>query len=64
MDDLDTKAVDFVYDPAGKIQQVNDPTGTYTFAYNNFPAGFSLPHRHVGDGISGSEKVNDSEVVF
>ena len=38
MDDLDTKAVDFVYDPAGKIQQVNDPTGTYAFAYDNSPA--------------------------
>jgi YD repeat-containing protein len=27
--------VDYVYDLVGKIQQVNDPTGTYAFAYDN-----------------------------
>ena len=31
----DTTAVDYVYDLAGKIQQVSDPTGTYSFAYDN-----------------------------
>ena len=31
----DTTAVDYVYDLVGKIQQVNDPTGTYAFAYDN-----------------------------
>jgi YD repeat-containing protein len=27
--------VDYIYDLAGKIQQVGDPTGTYSFAYDN-----------------------------
>ena len=27
--------MDYVYDLAGKIQQVADPTGTYGFAYDN-----------------------------
>jgi RHS repeat-associated protein len=27
--------VDYVYDLVGKIQRVNDPTGTYAFAYDN-----------------------------
>jgi RHS repeat-associated protein len=31
----DSTAVDYVYDLIGKIQQVNDPTGTYAFAYDN-----------------------------
>jgi len=31
----DTTAVDYVYDLVGKITQVNDPTGTYAFAYDN-----------------------------
>jgi RHS repeat-associated protein len=31
----DTTTVDYVYDLVGKIQQVNDPTGTYAFAYDN-----------------------------
>ena len=31
----DSTSVDYVYDLAGKIQQVNDPTGTYSFAYDN-----------------------------
>ena len=31
----DTTAVDYTYDLGGKIQQVNDPTGTYAFAYDN-----------------------------
>jgi RHS repeat-associated protein len=31
----DSTAVDYVYDLVGKIQQVNDPTGTYAFAYDN-----------------------------
>jgi RHS repeat-associated protein len=31
----DTTAVDYTYDLVGKIQQVNDPTGTYAFAYDN-----------------------------
>jgi RHS repeat-associated protein len=31
----DSTEVDFVYDLVGKIQQVNDPTGTYAFAYDN-----------------------------
>ena len=31
----DATAVDYVYDLAGKIKQVSDPTGTYGFAYDN-----------------------------
>jgi RHS repeat-associated protein len=31
----DTTTVDYTYDLVGKIQQVNDPTGTYAFAYDN-----------------------------
>jgi RHS repeat-associated protein len=31
----DTTSVNYVYDLAGKIQQVNDPTGTYSFSYDN-----------------------------
>ena len=31
----DTTAVDYIYDLAGKIQQVSDPTGSYSFAYDN-----------------------------
>ena len=31
----DTTAVDYIYDLAGKIQQVSDPTGTYSFAYDD-----------------------------
>ncbi len=31
----DSTAVDYVYDLVGKITQVNDPTGTYAFAYDN-----------------------------
>jgi YD repeat-containing protein len=31
----DSTGVDYVYDLVGKIQQVNDPTGTYAFAYDN-----------------------------
>jgi RHS repeat-associated protein len=31
----DSTGVDYVYDLVGKIEQVNDPTGTYTFAYDN-----------------------------
>jgi RHS repeat-associated protein len=31
----DTTAVDYTYDLVGKILQVNDPTGTYAFAYDN-----------------------------
>ena len=31
----DSTEVDYVYDLVGKIQQVNDPTGTYAFAYDN-----------------------------
>jgi RHS repeat-associated protein len=31
----DTTTLDYVYDLVGKIQQVNDPTGTYSFAYDN-----------------------------
>jgi RHS repeat-associated protein len=31
----DSSSVDYVYDLVGKIQQVNDPTGTYAFAYDN-----------------------------
>jgi len=27
--------VDYTYDLIGKILQVNDPTGTYAFAYDN-----------------------------
>ncbi len=27
--------MDYTYDLVGKIQQVNDPTGTYAFAYDN-----------------------------
>jgi RHS repeat-associated protein len=27
--------VDYIYDLVGKIQQVNDPTGSYAFAYDN-----------------------------
>jgi hypothetical protein len=29
----DTTGVEYIYDLAGKVQQVNDPTGTYGFAY-------------------------------
>jgi RHS repeat-associated protein len=31
----DSTQVDYVYDLVGKILQVNDPTGTYAFAYDN-----------------------------
>src|SRR5262249_50622540 len=31
----DSAGVDYIYDLVGKIQQVNDPSGTYTFAYDN-----------------------------
>jgi len=31
----DSTEVDYAYDLVGKIQQVNDPTGTYAFAYDN-----------------------------
>src|SRR5579863_5879645 len=31
----DTTAVDYTYDLVAKILQVNDPTGTYAFAYDN-----------------------------
>ena len=31
----DSTEVNYVYDLVGKIQQVNDPTGTYAFAYDN-----------------------------
>src|SRR5581483_12228593 len=31
----DSTGVDYVYDLAGKIRQVTDPTGTYGFAYDN-----------------------------
>ena len=27
--------MDYIYDLVGKITQVNDPTGTYAFAYDN-----------------------------
>jgi YD repeat-containing protein len=30
----DSTGVDYVYDLVWKIQQVNDPTGTYAFAYD------------------------------
>jgi hypothetical protein len=35
--------VDYVYDLVGKIQQVNDPTGTYAFAYDNIPGRVARP---------------------
>ncbi|MBZ5689021.1 MAG: IPT/TIG domain-containing protein [Acidobacteriia bacterium] len=31
----DSTAVDYVYDLAGKIQQVSDPSGTYSYSYDN-----------------------------
>jgi YD repeat-containing protein len=31
----DTTGVDYIYDLAGKIKQVSDPSGTYGFAYDN-----------------------------
>lgn len=31
----DSTQVEYAYDLVGKIQQVNDPTGTYSFAYDN-----------------------------
>ena len=31
----DSTEADYVYDLVAKIQQVNDPTGTYAFAYDN-----------------------------
>ena len=31
----DSTGVDYIYDLVGKIQQVNDPTGSYGFAYDN-----------------------------
>ncbi|HXP71373.1 MAG TPA: RHS repeat domain-containing protein [Candidatus Dormibacteraeota bacterium] len=31
----DSTSVEYVYDLAGKLQQVSDPTGTYGFAYDN-----------------------------
>ena len=31
----DSTEVDYVYDLVGKVQSVNDPTGTYGFAYDN-----------------------------
>ncbi len=31
----DTTSVNYIYDLASKVQQVNDPTGTYGFSYDN-----------------------------
>jgi RHS repeat-associated protein len=31
----DTTSVNYIYDLASKVQQVNDPTGTYGFTYDN-----------------------------
>jgi YD repeat-containing protein len=31
----DQTALDYIYDLAGKVQQVSDPTGTYGFSYDN-----------------------------
>jgi RHS repeat-associated protein len=31
----DTTTVDYTYDLVGKVTQVNDPTGTYSFSYDN-----------------------------
>jgi len=31
----DTTSVAYIYDLVGKVMQVNDPTGTYAFAYDN-----------------------------
>ncbi|HUJ33109.1 MAG TPA: hypothetical protein VLY23_17645 [Candidatus Acidoferrum sp.] len=31
----DSTSVEYTYDLVGKVLQVNDPTGTYTFAYDN-----------------------------
>jgi RHS repeat-associated protein len=31
----DSSEADYVYDLVGKVQNVNDPTGTYAFAYDN-----------------------------
>jgi len=31
----DTTSVDYTYDLVGKVTQVNDPTGTYGFSYDN-----------------------------
>jgi YD repeat-containing protein len=31
----DTTSANYVYDLVGKIKQVTDPTGTYSFAYDN-----------------------------
>lgn len=31
----DSTSVEYAYDLAGKVQQVSDPTGTYSFAYDN-----------------------------
>ena len=30
--------MDYTYDLVGKVLQVNDPTGTYAFAYDNWGA--------------------------
>jgi hypothetical protein len=44
--------VDCVYDLVGKIQQVNDPTGTYAFAYDNIPAGYKYSPYPVRGAIN------------
>ena len=31
----DSTTVQYIYDPAGRMTQVQDPTGTYSFAYDN-----------------------------
>ncbi len=35
----DSTSVEYVYDLVGKVMQVNDPTGTYGFAYDNMGRG-------------------------
>ncbi|MBZ5641906.1 MAG: hypothetical protein LAO19_04035 [Acidobacteriia bacterium] len=43
----DSTEVDYVYDLVGKITQVNDPTGTYAFAYDNMGLTFTPNSAHV-----------------
>jgi YD repeat-containing protein len=60
----DSTGVDYIYDLAGKVQQVSDPTGTYVFAYDNmgrlvgtntqytFLPGHTFPNNYSYDAAS------------
>jgi YD repeat-containing protein len=69
----DSTEADYVYDLVGKIQQVNDPTGTYAFAYGNmgrligtttnysFLSGKTFTNRYAYDAASNRTGFTDPE---